>query len=103
MLNNFTIGLNETQLGIIAPFWFISTMKNTISNREAEIALTTGRLLKTEEALKIGLVDETANDKAEAIQKCENFFKRFARVPALARSFTKASLRKNDIEVLIIF
>lgn len=99
MLNNFTIGLNETKLGIVAPFWFISTMKNTISAREAEIALTTGRLFKTEEALKIGLIDDTANDKAEAVQKCEHFFKHFAKIPPLARAFTKASLRRKDLEV----
>lgn len=35
MLPNFTIGLNETKLGIVAPTWFQASMRNTISVREA--------------------------------------------------------------------
>lgn len=99
MVNNYVIGLNETQLGIVAPFWFINTLKSTIPARQAELALTTGYLYKTDEALKIGLIDETANDKADAIAKCENFFKRFAKINPIARAFTKLSLRKSAIEV----
>lgn len=35
MLPNFTIGLNETKLGIVAPTWFQASMRNTISLRDA--------------------------------------------------------------------
>lgn len=48
-------------------------MKNVISSRQAELALTTGRLFTTDEALKIGLIDEVATDKADAIAKAEKF------------------------------
>lgn len=53
MLPNFSIGLNETQLGIVAPTWFQATMRNTLSRRDAELALTLGTLFNTEEALKV--------------------------------------------------
>lgn len=53
MLPNFSIGLNETQLGIVAPTWFQATMRNTLSRREAELALTLGTLFSTDEALKV--------------------------------------------------
>lgn len=99
MVNNFTIGLNETKLGIIAPSWFVASLKHTIDARQAEIALTTGYLFKTEEALKVGLIDEIANDKADAIVKCENFFKRFAKINPTSRAFTKQLLRKHIIDV----
>lgn len=53
MCSNYTIGLNETKLGIVAPTWFQATMRNVISTREAELALTLGKMFTTEEALKV--------------------------------------------------
>lgn len=100
MVKNFNIGLNETQLGIVAPIWFIKTMLNTISIRDTELALTTGRLFKTDEALEIGLIDEMATDKADALKKANDFFKRFEMIPPIARVYTKDSLRGSDIEDL---
>lgn len=100
MLPKYTIGLNETQLGIIAPTWFMATMRNTIPSRVAEMALTLGKLFTTEEALKIGLIDEIAKDKEEAIKKCENFIQKYQKIPSLARSLTKQQCRKNEIKEL---
>lgn len=101
MCPNFTIGLNETQLGIVAPSWFMATMRNCISSRDAEMALTLGKLFKTDEALRIGMVDEIVADKAEAIVKCETFLKRYQNIPTAARSATKLSLRGKDIQQLV--
>lgn len=53
MSGKFTIGLNETALGIVAPMWFMLTMENTIPRREAEFALTTARMFTVDEALKV--------------------------------------------------
>lgn len=100
MLPNFSIGLNETQLGIVAPPWFVAAMRNTISQRMTELSLTQGTMYKTDQALAIGLVDEVANDKAEAIAKCEAFISKFARIPPLARTLTKQRLRGDDIQKL---
>lgn len=100
MCPNYKIGLNETQLGIVAPIFLRASMRNTISQREAEKALTFGTLYNSDEALRIGLVDEIASDKTEAIQKCENFLAQFKNVSAMARSFTKRSLRGKDLEEL---
>lgn len=100
MLPKFTIGLNETKLGIVAPFWFMSTMRNTISARDAEMALTLGTLFKTDDALRIGMIDEVANDKAEAIAKCEAFLHRYNKVSPEARRLTKMAVRGADIERL---
>jgi 3,2-trans-enoyl-CoA isomerase len=100
MVPKFTIGLNETQLGIVAPSWFMATMRNTLNPREAEIALTLGIMYKTEEALRIGLIDEIAVDKADAISKCELFLEKFKKIPPVARAITKQNFRKADIEEL---
>lgn len=100
MLPKCTIGLNETQLGIVAPSWFMATMKNTISSREAEKALTLGTLFSTEDALRIGLVDEIAVDKADAIAKSEAFLGRFKKIPPMARALTKQNFRIKEIQEL---
>ena len=64
ILGNFSIGLNETQLGIAAPSWFVDTFRNTVGHRTAERMLALGLMIKSDEALKIGLVDEVvAKDK----------------------------------------
>lgn len=99
MLPNFTIGLNETQLGIVAPTWFQGPMRQTIGDRQAELALTTGKMFTTEEALKVGLIDEIANDKAECLAKAEKFLSRFAKLPRVARSMTKMSFRSKELKV----
>ncbi|KAH8249721.1 hypothetical protein KR032_011720 [Drosophila birchii] len=98
MLPKRLIGLNETQLGIIAPKWLMSGFLNVLPQRVAERALTQGRLFTTEEALAEGLVDEIANTKEEAIEKCAAFIGSFAKVNPLARSLTKLQFRAENIK-----
>lgn len=100
MLPKFTIGLNETKLGIVAPKWFMTTFLSVLPRLEAERALNQGRMFTTEEALKVGLVDEVANSKEEAVAKCVEFIGSFARVNPLARSLTKIQLRAAELKEL---
>ncbi|XP_046421094.1 enoyl-CoA delta isomerase 1, mitochondrial-like isoform X1 [Neodiprion fabricii] len=95
-----TIGLNETQLGIIAPKWFQDTFVNVIGQRQGEISLLRGSLYTPEEALKIGLVDELATNKEEAIAKCEKYIAAYAKISPGARSATKHQLRKSALSWL---
>ncbi|XP_039755758.1 enoyl-CoA delta isomerase 1, mitochondrial-like isoform X1 [Pararge aegeria] len=96
----FTIGLNETALGIVAPKWFMDTMCRTISMRQAELALTTAKMFTVDEALKCELIDEIATDKADAINKCKTFLKKFEKIPPLARAITKLKMREEPIKNL---
>jgi 3,2-trans-enoyl-CoA isomerase len=96
----YTIGLNETQLGIVAPKWFQDSMRNVISNRHAELALTTGRLFTTDEALKIGLIDEVATDKADAVAKAEKFLVGISKISATARKLSKLGGRQEALDWL---
>uniref|UniRef100_A0ABD2XB21 Enoyl-CoA delta isomerase 1, mitochondrial n=1 Tax=Trichogramma kaykai TaxID=54128 RepID=A0ABD2XB21_9HYME len=114
-----TIGLNETKLGIVAPKWFADPMISTIGYRQAELALMRyfsnetfslsivflffvfkiyrGSLFKPDEALKIGLIDEIASDKNDALAKSQKYITSYARIPSEAREATKLSLRKETI------
>lgn len=96
-----TIGLNETKLGIIAPKWFQDCMKNAIGERKAELALTQGKMFSTEEALAVGLIDEIASDKADAISKAEKFLGLFSGIPAIPRKMTKLGVRQETVDWLL--
>lgn len=100
MCSKLTIGLNEVRLGIIPTEFLVAATRNTISLRETEKALTTGKLFKTTEALKIGLIDEEATDKADAIKRCTTFLLQFAKMSPDARAITKKLLRGKEIAAL---
>lgn len=96
-----TIGLNETKLGIIAPKWFQDCMKNVIGVRKTELALTQGKLFSTAEALAVGLIDEVASDKADAISRAEKFIGIFSSIPGLPRRMSKMGLRQETVDWLL--
>lgn len=50
------IGLNETQLGIVAPFWFVDTVGPLMGPRATDRMLQLGQLLKPDQALQKGCV-----------------------------------------------
>ncbi|XP_043661866.1 enoyl-CoA delta isomerase 1, mitochondrial [Drosophila teissieri] len=98
MRPNFLIGLNEAQLGIIAPKWLMAGFTNVLPKRVAERALTQGRMFTTQEAFDAGLVDEIASSKEEAVEKCAAFIGTFAKVNPLARGLTKLQFRADNIK-----
>jgi len=57
----FTIGLNETQVGIAIPPGIMQLLQRTVGPRRAEAMLVPGEMVDSERALKIGLVDELAD------------------------------------------
>lgn len=50
---------------------------------------------------QIGLIDVSANDKADAVEKCKQFIKKFDRIPPFARAMTKLTLREAALKRLI--
>lgn len=75
-------------------------MQNVMSVRDTEKALTLGSMFSTDEALKIGLIDEVATDKQDAIKRCEQFLLQFAKVSPDARALTKLNCRGKDLAKL---
>ncbi|XP_060520511.1 enoyl-CoA delta isomerase 1, mitochondrial-like [Cylas formicarius] len=101
MQKGFTIGLNESQLGMIAPKWFMMAMKNVIGIRQTEMALTLGRLFNTDEAHKLGLVDEVVINKQEGIERATSFLSQFSKISPIARALSKQMFREEDLKVMI--
>lgn len=56
----FRLGLNETQVGLVAPSGIQQLMERVVGKHRAGVLLATGELVDAERALAIGLVDELA-------------------------------------------
>lgn len=54
----FSIGLNETRVGLVAPDGIQHLLRRVVGPRQAERMLLTGELVLAEQALAMGLVDE---------------------------------------------
>lgn len=96
---HYSIGLNETLLGIVAPFWFKDTMVNTVGHRQTEISLQLGLLYSAPEALKIGLVDQLVPEESVLSTATEAMTKWLA-IPDHARQLSKSMMRKPTIDKL---
>ncbi|XP_018541165.1 enoyl-CoA delta isomerase 1, mitochondrial isoform X1 [Lates calcarifer] len=95
----YSIGLNETQLGIVAPFWFKDTMVNTVGHRTTELALELGLLYSPSEALKVGLVDLLVPED-EVLTTATKTMTKWLAIPDHARQITKSMMRKPTIDKL---
>jgi 3,2-trans-enoyl-CoA isomerase len=95
----YTIGLNETLLNMIPPFWFVDIMANTIGHRQAEKALQLGTLFTPDEALRIGLVDQLA-DEATILDSAKQTVTKWLKIPDHARQTTKTLTRRQTVDKL---
>lgn len=97
---NHTMGLNETKLGLIAPKWFRDPYISVLGYRTAETSLLRGALYTPKDALNIGLVDDLAADKEQAINKCKKHLASFKNISPQAVGKTKLEMRKSLISWL---
>ncbi|KNC85772.1 hypothetical protein SARC_02076 [Sphaeroforma arctica JP610] len=92
-----TIGLNEAEIGITLPDFFLQPMISLVGPRQTELLTTLGILLDTKEALKIGLIDEVvAND--QVLPRALEQSVAFGDVIDSARADTKLQIRKPILD-----
>ncbi|XP_064318120.1 enoyl-CoA delta isomerase 1, mitochondrial [Phalacrocorax carbo] len=96
----FSIGLNEAQLGIVAPFWFKDTFVNTVGHRVAERSLQLGSLYPAPEAHRFGLVDELVPEE-KLQEKAAAVMAQWLALPDHARQLTKSMMRKAVLDRLV--
>lgn len=96
----YAIGLNETLLGIIAPFWFKDVLVNTIGHRAAERALQLGLLFPPSDALQVGIVDQVVpEDQVQSTAR--SVMAQWLAIPDHARQLTKNLVRKPTADRLL--
>ncbi|NXF12787.1 ECI1 isomerase, partial [Smithornis capensis] len=96
----FSIGLNEAQLGIVAPFWFKDQFVSVVGHRIAERSLQLGSLYPAPEALRIGLVDELVPEE-KLLEKAAAVMAQWLALPDHSRQLTKAMVRKALLDRLL--
>lgn len=94
------MGLNETLLGIVAPWWTVKMFVATVGQREAERALALGKLYAPSEALNVGLIDE-AVESSQVGAAAEAELKKWINIDAGARFATKKLIREPLVQELI--
>lgn len=95
----FSIGLNETKLGIVAPTWFVDSFRSAIGQRQAERHLQLGSLLSPQDALAIGMVD-VIKPKEEVRPTAATLLQQYISIPRGARLTTKKMVRAHYVEPL---
>ncbi|XP_048757866.1 enoyl-CoA delta isomerase 1, mitochondrial-like [Ostrea edulis] len=100
MAPNFNIGISAVHLEIDASFWIVDTMLNTVGFRQAEMALQLGSLFKTDEALKVGLIDKIVPQE-EVVTAAQQEMQKWLKVPSFARQLSKTEIRRPTIEKLL--
>jgi len=96
---NFKIGLNETKLGIAAPYWLKDLFVKTIGYREAELGLGLGKLYSPSEALAINLVDEVVKNE-DVLSVAMGEAEKWGKIPPKGRVATKVMLRAEILDGL---
>ncbi|XP_067912254.1 enoyl-CoA delta isomerase 1, mitochondrial [Heterodontus francisci] len=96
----YQMGLNETKLGIVAPFWFKDTMINIVGRRVTEHSLQLGLMYSASEALKIGLVDQLV-PQDKIMTTALSVMSEWLAIPDHARQITKSMMRKPTLDRLL--
>ncbi|MGY0611335.1 MULTISPECIES: enoyl-CoA hydratase/isomerase family protein [unclassified Luteimonas] len=102
----FRIGLNETQVGLVAPDGIQHLMRRVIGPHRAERMLVGGELVESARALEIGLVDELATP-GEVVARARAWLEGLLALPrrpvlhtrAIARADLLAALAPERIDI----
>ncbi|MGO1071549.1 enoyl-CoA hydratase/isomerase family protein [Lysobacter sp. CA199] len=96
---NYSIGLNETQVGLVAPEGIQRLMRRVVGTYRAERLLVAGALVDAQTALSIGLVDELVEIDAVA-ERARAWLQQLLSLPRSAMLQTRALARADLVEAL---
>lgn len=95
----FRIGLNETQVGLVAPEGIQRLLRRVVGTYRAERMLVSGDMLDAEQALQAGLVDELVEIDNVA-HRARIWLAQLLTLPRQAMLQTRAIARADMIEAL---
>ncbi|HLM53245.1 MAG TPA: enoyl-CoA hydratase/isomerase family protein [Pseudoxanthomonas sp.] len=95
----YLIGLNETQVGLVAPEGIQQLLRRRVGAGRAERLLVSGELVAAERALEIGLVDELA-DGNEVVPNALAWLRRLLELPQQPMLLTRSIARADLIAAL---
>jgi enoyl-CoA hydratase/carnithine racemase len=100
------IGLNETQVGLVAPEGIQQLLRRVVGIHRAERLLVSGELVPADRALEIGLIDELVAP-AEVVPRAVDWLQQLLVLPhhpmlqtrAIARADLVAALHSDNIQM----
>jgi enoyl-CoA hydratase/carnithine racemase len=95
----FRIGLNETQVGLVAPEGIQRLMRRVVGTYRAERLLVAGEMLDAEQALQAGLVDELT-DIDDVATRARVWLEQLLALPRQAMLQTRSIARADLIASL---
>ncbi|HEU0306236.1 MAG TPA: enoyl-CoA hydratase/isomerase family protein [Lysobacter sp.] len=95
----FRIGLNETQVGLVAPAGIQQLMERTVGKHRAGVLLATGALIDAERALDIGLIDELATSD-QTVPRAVAWLQSLLKLPSEPVLRTRAISRADMIAAM---
>lgn len=102
----FAIGLNETQVGLVAPEGIQQLLRRVVGIYRAERLLVAGELVPADRALEIGLIDELVAGE-EVVPRAVVWLQRLLQLPThpmlqtrtIARADLVAALHPDNIQM----
>jgi len=102
----FAIGLNETQVGLVAPEGIQQLLRRVVGIYRAERLLVAGELVPADRALEIGLIDELVAG-SEVVPRAVDWLHRLLQLPShpmlqtrsIARADLVAALHADNIQM----
>lgn len=95
----YRIGLNETQVGLVAPEGIQRLLRRTVGAHRAERLLVSGEMVDAEQALALGLVDELAEIDAVPARALA-WLQRLLQLPRKPVLATRAIARADVVAAL---
>jgi len=95
----FRIGLNETQVGLVAPEGIQALLARVVGPHRAERLLVAGHMPDAQEALSIGLVDELAAAE-EVERRAQAWLAALTQLPREPMLQTRAIARRDVVAAL---
>jgi enoyl-CoA hydratase/carnithine racemase len=96
---DFITGLNEVQVGLVVSPVIHRALERAVGPRTAEKILVTGKILKAEQALEIGLIDELADDPDDVVRRAVNWCEQMLAFPRLAMTTTRSMVRSDLVRL----
>lgn len=93
----FRIGLNEVQVGLVAPDAIQHLLRRVVGTYRAERLLVAGALVESEQARAIGLVDELTDD---VFTRARHWLEELLALPPAAMQATRRIARADMVEAL---
>jgi len=90
----YRIGLNEVQVGLSVPAVIQSGLQRLVGRYRAERLMVAGTMLDTDDALRIGFVDELAAVDA-VVPRAIEWLRELLRLPPLAMATTRTLARRD--------